>query len=136
MLRTREEAREEALYRMGDILKMHENTLADFKKGVINKTEPGGGLFWLTDEEKSVVKDIENDYPVLAYHWITTKAPFEIPVAIMYVSLEDDNWEGEREMLRDNCSKAFVSYTIKGKTEYADGEIGIKPFMGAVLREW
>ena len=55
----------EAITRM-KLLKLHPNIIKEFEKdGIVNLSENGGFLYWLTDEQQSFVKDFEESHNAL-----------------------------------------------------------------------
>lgn len=63
---TLEEKKTEALERM-EMLNLYPNIVKEFKKdGIVNMSEHGGMLYWLTDEQKGFVEEFEAEYNALA----------------------------------------------------------------------
>ena len=66
----------EAITRMQQ-LKLHPNIIKEFEKdNILNLSENGGFLYWLTDEQKSYVEAFENKYNALVYHVIHNYTAF------------------------------------------------------------
>ena len=132
----REKQIKEAIKRM-KMLKIHENAIVEFEKeGKINKSEFGGILYWLDDEEWVRVKMFEEKYGAVVYHVIKglykmcDGEVLEI-VDYLYVSSDLEEWEMDREDIEENI--VFV-YSV---SDFCDGEFGsicIKPSFGGVIR--
>ena len=124
--------RNEALVRM-KILKLHPNVINEFKnENKLNRSEFGMGiLYWLTDDEKQLVKDFEKEYEgYIVYHVIKTNTvDFGVVYDLLYVSPQVNEWVLDREKLKDNI---VMSYTV---TECAEcGPIQIKMINGGLAR--
>lgn len=98
----------EALKRM-KLLKLHSNIIKEFEKeDILNLSENGGFLYWLTDEQKSYVEDFENKYNSLVYHVIHDYTAFGELLTFLYVSDSEEEWETDREELTDGYACAYV----------------------------
>lgn len=70
MKTTNEQKKIEALERMRT-LKLYPNIIKEFEKeNIVNMSENGGFLYWLTDEQKEIVSDFEAEHDALVYHVI------------------------------------------------------------------
>lgn len=145
-LKTRQNA--EALERMV-LLEFHPNVLYDFKNGVINRSENGGILYWLTDDEKKIVSDFEEKWNATVYHAIRNSYVYGDMLALLYVSQHDEEWSIDRQDLqnyeeyemRNNPSqhiKAIRPYAYVYNftcPEFSEiGSIGIVPQYGGLCR--
>lgn len=105
----------EAIERM-KLLKLHENVIKEFKnERKINKSVPNkigkkiaGILIWLNEEEKEIVKEIEDEYNIVVYHVIESNTSFGRLLTMLYVSSDDDEWQYDRELFESNCQFSYV----------------------------
>ena len=136
MIRTIEEAREEAVRRMRR-LGMHVNVVNEFQKGKLNKSEFGGFLYWLNEDEQKMVKDYEaeSEGKRLVYHVIHQFTNYGELYNLLYVYLDDEDWEMDNEGL---ATGEVVAYTVnKAMPDCSEaGYIGIKPSIGGLVRTW
>ena len=126
------EIKEQAIELM-KLLKLHPNVIKEFKdENKLNRSESGLGiLYWLTDEEKEIVRDFEQTNPdKLVYHLIKTEtSDFGTIYDLLYVTSYEEEWQLNRENLKDNL---VMSYTV---TEFAEcGPIKIKCINGGLAR--
>ena len=136
MMRTIEEAREEAVRRMRR-LGVHINVVNEFRKGKLNKSEFGGFLYWLNEEEQKMVKDYEaeSEGKRLVYHVIHQFTNLGELYNLLYVYLDDEDWETDNEWL---AAGEVVAYTVnKTMPDCSEaGCIGIQPSIGGLIRTW
>lgn len=98
----------EALARM-KLLKLYSNIIKEFEKeDILNLSENGGFLYWLTDEQKSYVEEFEKKYNALVYHVIHDYTAFGELLTFLYVSDYEDEWETDREELSDGYAFAYI----------------------------
>ena len=128
----REKQLQEALVRMR-MLKLHSNTLGDLKEGVINKSELGGYLYWLDQEEQEIIKQWEEEYKSLVYHVIKTQTEFGLLLNILYVSNYPEEWEMDR---KDIEKEMIVAYVKNMDDDYCSefGTIGVASRYGGLVR--
>lgn len=133
MKRTVEEAKKEAIERM-KILKLFTNVITDFKDDDrLNKSEDLGFLYWLYDEEEEVVKGFEKEHECVVYHVILSRTNIGTMYSLLYVSLDDEEWEEDRADLQNGQVLAYV--VNKTDPECSEiGYIGIKPQIGGLVR--
>ena len=85
------------------------NIIKEFEKeNILNLSENGGFLYWLTDEQKSHVEAFENKYNALVYHVIHNYTAFGELLAFLFVSDYEEEWETDREELADGYAYAYV----------------------------
>ena len=133
----REKQKNEAVERMNE-LNILDQTIKEFKKeGRINKSEFGGILYWLDEEEMSKVKEFEEEYNALVYHAIKgiyrmcDGSTIEV-LDFLYVSAEECEWEMDRKDLKGNY--AYV-YSLSNCCPYGEfGSIMVKPNVGGLMR--
>lgn len=126
--------KEEAINRM-QMLQLHQNAINEFRdENKLNRSELGLGiLYWLTDEEKQLVSNFEKTHEgYVVYHIIKTETKdFGTVYDLLYVAPFEDEWEAEREDLKQNL---ISSYTA---TQFAEcGLIKIKCVNGGLVREY
>lgn len=128
-------AREEAIKRL-KVLKVHEKVLREFKEeGKLNKSEQLGILYWLDDNEVTMIKEFEQEYDAIVYHVIHQFTNIGELYNLLYVSLEDDEWCIDQEDLASGCTLAYViNKTMPDCSEF--GSIGVEPCNGGVDRVW
>lgn len=133
MKRTVEKAKKEAIERM-KILKLFKNVITDFKDDDrLNKSEDLGFLYWLYDEEEEMVKKFEKEHECVVYHVILSRTNIGTMYSLLYVSLDDEEWEEDRADLQNGQVLAYV--VNKTDPECSEiGYIGIKPQIGGLVR--
>lgn len=105
---TNEKKKTEALARM-KLLKLYPNIIKEFEEeNILNLSENGGFLYWLTDEQKSFVEDFEKEYNALVYHVIHDYTEFGELLSFLYVSDHEKEWQNDREELADGYACAYV----------------------------
>lgn len=132
MKRTVEKAKKEAIERM-KILKLSRNAITDFKDDDrLYKSEDLGFLYWLYDEEE-MVKKFEKEHECVVYHVILSRTNIGTMYSLLYVSLDDEEWEEDRADLQNGQVLAYV--VNKAAPECSEiGYIGIKPQIGGLVR--
>ncbi len=105
---TIEKKKQEAIERM-KFLKLYPNIIKEFEKdGVVNMSENGGFLYWLNDQQQIYVMEFEKEYNVLVYHVIHNFTEFGEMLTFFYVSDDEEEWEYDREDLKDGYACAYV----------------------------
>ena len=130
---TIEKKKQEAVARMKS-LKLYPNIIREFEeKDVINLSENGGILYWLSDEQKQYVKEFEETYNTLVYHVIRNFTEFGELLTFLYVSDEQEEWEYDREDLKGGYTCAYVKNLDEDLfSEF--GSVGIKMQFGGLVR--
>lgn len=133
MKRTVDEAKKEAIERM-KILKLFKNVITDFKDDDrLNKSEDLGFLYWLYGEEEEMVKEFEKEHECVVYHVILSRTNIGTMYSLLYVSLDDEEWEEDRADLQNGQVLAYV--VNKAAPECSKiGYICIKPQIGGLVR--
>lgn len=123
----------EALYRMKK-LQLHENVIREFnEEGKLNLSEICGILFWLNEQEEKLVRDWEKKTGNMVYHVIKSYFEFGLCYSFLYVSTHPDEWEYDRDNLKDGYPIAYVhNDTFEFLSEY--GSIVIEPQIGGLIR--
>lgn len=117
-----------------ELLQLHKNVIEDFRQNnKLNRSENFGILYWLTDEEKQLVKTFEKENAgTIVYHIIKTiTQDLEIVYDLLYVTEDIEDWTIDREYLQDDL---VLSYTITENPE--SGFIKIKKINGGLIREY
>lgn len=96
----REKQKQEALWRL-KFLALHPNVVRDFQSGVLNKSESGGMLYWLSDEEKDAVAKFEAKWDALVYHCILSETEIGRMLTMLYISQYPEEWSDDRADLLD-----------------------------------
>lgn len=125
--------KDEIIDRM-ELLQLHKNVIEDFRQtNKLNRSENFGMLYWLTDEEKQLVKTFEKENAgTIVYHIIKTiTQDLEIVYDLLYVTEDIEDWTIDREYLQDDL---VLSYTITENPE--SGFIKIKKINGGLIREY
>lgn len=105
---TIEKKKQEAIERM-KTLNLYPNIIKEFEKeNIVNMSENGGFLYWLTDEQKEIVSDFEAEYDALVYHVIHNFTELGEMLTIFYVSDDEEEWEYDRADLKDGYACAYV----------------------------
>ena len=119
----------EALFRLTK-LKVHPNVINDFKKDGTLNSSTQGILFWLEEHEKEIVKNFEEKFNAVVYHIIKNFTEFGTMYSMLYVTSEQEVWEEDDEMLDNGQTIACVTDGY-----FTDlGTIGVKPFIGGIVR--
>lgn len=129
-----EEKKIEAVKRL-KALKVHENVIKDFNNGVLNQSERGGLLYWLSEEQKRLVEEFEKEHDGVVYHVIHQYTNIGEMLSLLYVSDYPEEWEGDMADLDEGQTIAYVmNLTMPDCSEF--GSIGIRPSIGGVMRTW
>ena len=131
---SRLEKKQEAIKRM-EILDIYSETIRQFEKeGLISYSEPPLGTnYWLTDEQRKIVRDFEEEYHALVYFATTSYTEFGKLDSFLYVSDYEDEWKSDVEYLKDGYVYAYVyNHDIP---EYSEiGLIKVQPRFGGLVR--
>ena len=95
---------------------LHENVLKEFKEdGTIYYSENLGGafsgiLYWLENKNEYVekVRKIEKERNIFVYHCILNHTIDGDLLTMLYVSEYQDEWDFEKNDLRNGCTDAYV----------------------------
>lgn len=114
-------------------LKVLPNVIREFdEENKVNASEDGI-LYWLTDEEKKIVKDFENEHNAVVYHCIRNNTEFGKLLALLYVSDSSEEWQYDNDDLSSGYAFAYVhNFDEPLFSEF--GSIGIAPRFGGILR--
>ena len=124
--------KKEAIERM-QLLKLHPNVIEEFKKDNIVNLSEGAMLYWLNSYQQEIVEEFQSKYYAVVYHVIHNFTHFGEMYALLYVSAHEEEWQMDKDDLRQGCTLAYVKTTTdEWCSEF--GSIGIKPQYGGLLR--
>ena len=90
-------------------------------------------LYWLDEEELSMVREWESETGNIVYHVIKNYMEFGLCYSFLYVSKYKEEWEYENNELADGYALVYVkNMDDECCSEY--GSIGIQPLFGGLLR--
>lgn len=131
---SREDKKAEAIARM-KALGLFSDTVAQFEKqNLVSISEPPlGAFFWLEGEDLERVKKFEEEYNALVYVAIRSYTIIGKMDAFLYVSDHAEEWDAEREDLKNSETIAYVfNHDMPDCSEL--GYIGIAGTVAAGLR--
>lgn len=122
----------EAIKRMRK-LGIIEDAIKQFQESDTVMISEGGFLYWLSDDQKEMVKQFEEDNGCLAYMVIHSLTEFGELFSILYVSQYEEEWKMDNEDLEDGIA---MSYVINADCEWCSefGCIGIRNKFGGLVR--
>ena len=131
---SRLEKKQEAIKRM-EVLDIYSETIRQFEKeDLVSYSEPPfGANYWLTDEQKKIVREFEEEYNALVYFAITSYTEFGKLTSFLYVSDHEDEWKMDNRDLKDGYAYVYVyNHDIP---EYSEiGLIRVQPRFGGLVR--
>ena len=127
------EQKQEAIQRMKK-LDIYSQIIREFEKeNIINKSEHGGILYWLDENEQEFVKEFEDKYNATVYHVIHNYTEFGELYSLLYVSQHKEEWDFDNEDLENGYCLAYVK-NIEEDAFSEFGSIGIKSQFGGLVR--
>ena len=127
-----ENAKKEAVDCLG-ILDLHK-LIPKYKDGSIYKSIQGF-LYWLDEDEKKMVAEFEQENNAVVYHIIHQKTNIGELYNLLFVNLDDSEWDIEREDLKNEQALAYVvNKTYPESSEF--GMIGMQRIDGGLKRIW
>ena len=131
---SRIEKKREAIKRM-EVLDIYAETIRQFEKdGLVSYSEPPLGVnFWLTDEQKKIAKDFEEEHNALVYFVIRSYTNFGTMDSFLFISKYEDEWVLDNNDIKNGYAYAYVyNYDIP---EYSEiGLIGVQAKFGGLVR--
>lgn len=123
----------EAIERM-KLLKLYPQIIKEFEEDdVINVSEHGGILFWLSVEQQEMVKQFEEKYNAVVYHVIHNYTEFGELYSLLYVSKYQAEWDYDKDDILNNTALVYV--VNKDEDAFSEfGSIGIKSMFGGLAR--
>ena len=131
---SRIEKKNEAIKRM-EVLDIYSETIRQFEKeGLVSYSEPPLGTnYWLTEEQRKIVRDFEEEYNALVYFAIRSYTSFGTLDSFLFVSQYENEWVLDNNDIREGYAYAYVyNYDVP---EYSEiGLIGVQPRFGGLVR--
>jgi len=126
--------KQEAIARM-KLLKLHPTAIQEFKEeGVVNVSEPPfAALYWADTKQLALIKEFESMCKGLVYHVVHTQTEFGELYNFFYVSVTKDEWESDRENIKNNEACVYVK-NISDDWCSEFGYIGFKRTNGGLIR--
>ena len=129
----KEQQKQEAIERM-KMLKLSPNIIKEFEKeNTLNLSEKGGILYWLDSDQQAIVDEFETEHDALVYHVIHNFTEFGGLYSLLYVSKHEEEWETDREDLKDGYAFVYVK-NVDDNWCSEFGSICIKPQYGGLVR--
>lgn len=128
-----ENKKQEAIERM-KALGIFPQTIKQFKEGMVSYSEPPlGANYWLDEDQKKIAKGFEEEHNVLVYFVIRSYTEFGKLDALLYVSDCEEEWEIDREDIKDGYALAYVyNYDMPFFSEI--GGISVQNRFGGLVR--
>ena len=124
---------DEAIERM-KLLKLDTPCIEAFTKGKVWESEGFGALYELTDEEQNIVDKFQKEHEgCYVYHVIHNVFPFGECYSMLYVSSDVDEWQRDKEDIKDGYVFAYVE-NIDDPWCSEFGSIAIRPQFGGLMR--
>lgn len=124
---------DEAIERM-KLLKLSKQCIKAFTDGKIWESEGLGALYELTDEEQNIVDKFQKEHEgCYVYHMIHNVFPFGECYSMLYVSSDVDEWQRDKEDIKDGYVFAYV-YNKDDEWCSEFGSIAIRPSFGGLIR--
>ena len=131
---SRIEKKNEAIKRM-EVLDIYSETIRQFEKeGLVSYSEPPLGTnYWLTEEQRKIVRDFEEEYNAIVYFAIRSYTNFGTLDSFLFVSQYENEWVLDNNDIREGYAYAYVyNYDVP---EYSEiGLIGVQPRFGGLVR--
>lgn len=131
---SREKKKEEAIKRL-KALDIIDDAINQFKEDdiVMVSEPPMGGLYWLEDEEKEMVRKFEEENNALVYMVVRAFTQFGKMDSLLFVSDYDEEWEMDMEDIADGYVLSYTkNYDMPDCSEM--GSIAVKKMFGGLLR--
>lgn len=131
-----EDKKKEAIKRMR-AMKLFNDAIRQFKEDdiVMISEPPFGGLYWLNDEQKRVVKSFENEWNALVYLVVRAHTNIGMMDHIFYVSNHKEEWDMDNMDIADGCACVYVvNHSMPECSEF--GTILWRNVGGGILRSF
>lgn len=123
----------EAIERM-KLLKLDKPCIEAFTKGKVWESEGFGALYEVNDEEQAIIDAFEREHKdCLVYHMIHNNFEFGECYTILYVSNDTDEWENDKEDIKNGYIFAYV-YNKDDEWCSEFGTIAFKSQFGGLVR--
>lgn len=133
---SRETKKAEAIKRMR-AMGLFNAAIKQFKEDdiVMISEPPLGGLYWLNDEQKRMVKSFENEWNGLVYLVVRSHTNIGMMDHIFYVSDHEEEWEMDNADIAENYACVYaINYDAPECSEF--GTIAWKNVGGGILRKF
>lgn len=131
---SRIEKKKEAIKRM-EVLDIYSETIRQFEEeGLVSYSEPPLGTnYWLTEEQRKIVRDFEEEHNALVYFGIRSYTEFGTLDSFLFVSKYENEWKLDNNDIKHGYAYAYVyNYDVP---EYSEiGMIGVQPRLGGLVR--
>lgn len=128
------EKKNEAIKRM-EMLDIYLETIRQFEKeGLVSYSEPPLGTnYWLTEEQRKIVRDFEEEHNALVYFGIKSYTEFGTLDSFLFVSKYKDEWILDNNDIKNGYAYAYVyNHDVP---EYSEiGLIKVQPRFGGLVR--
>ena len=123
----------EAIERM-KLLKLDKECIETFTKGKVWESEGYGALYEVNQKEQELIDNFEKNHPnCLVYHMIHNAFEFGECYSMLYVSGDIDEWEQDKEDIKDGYVFAYVyNKDCEWCSEF--GSIAVRPSFGGLVR--
>ena len=131
---SREAKKQEAIKRM-KALDIIDNAIDQFENDdiVMVSEPPMGGLYWLNDEEKEMVRKFEEEHNALVYMVVRAFTNIGKMDSMLFVSDYDEEWEMDNQDIKDGYALTYtVNYDMPNCADM--GSIGVKSIFGGLVR--
>lgn len=131
---SREKKKAEAIKRM-KMMGVIDDAIKQFEKDdmIMSSEPPLGALYWVSDEEKKMIKEIEDKYDLLVYMAVKSYTEVGKMDSLLCVTDYEEEWEMDREGIKDGYVFCYVvNHDIPEFSEF--GSIVIEPRFGGLVR--
>lgn len=131
---SKEIKKSEAIKRM-KALGIYSETIKQFKEdNLISCSEPPlGANYWINDEQKEIIKALEEEYNALAYFVIRSYTQFGKLDSILCVSDYKEEWDFDNSEIKHGYVFAYVhNYDVPEFSEF--GSIVVQERFGGLVR--
>ena len=117
-----------------EMLDISKQCIRAFKNGKVWESESIGALYEVNEEEQEIINNFEEEHKgYKVYHLIHNLTDFGELYNIFYVGTDKEEWEEEREDLKQNYAFVYVyNKTDNWCSEF--GTIGIRRNIGGLIR--
>lgn len=117
-----------------EMLDISKQCIRAFKNGKVWESESIGALYEVNEEEQEIINNFEKEHKgYKVYHLIHNLTDFGELYNIFYVGTDKEEWEEEREDLKQNYAFVYVyNKTDNWCSEF--GTIGIRRNIGGLIR--
>ena len=124
---------DECIKRM-QLLKLDKTCIEAFKKGKVWESEGFGALYEINEEEQKIVDNFQKEHKgCYVYHMIHNMFEFGECYSILYVFPDTDEWQQDKEDIKDGCVFAYVyNKTDEWCSEF--GYIAVESQFGGLVR--